>query len=103
MNITISIMILSIIAVICILIALYFVIKSIKSKNLEPKIIELITVAEAKFASGEGNKKFEYVFDELYNKFAPSIIRILFSAEEIRNMIQFVFDKIKIALDYKGE
>lgn len=103
MNITISIMILSIIAVICILIALYFVIKSIKSKNLEPKIIELITVAEAKFKSGEGNKKFEYVFDELYNKFAPSIIRILFSAEEIRNMIQFVFDKIKIALDYKGE
>lgn len=103
MNTSIIIMILSISISILALIALYFTIKAIKSKKLEPKIVELITIAESKFNSGEGSKKFEYVFDELYNKFAPSIIRVLFSAQEIRNLIQYVFDKIKIALDYKGE
>lgn len=85
------------------LLIIYFLLKTIKAKKLEPKIIELITKAEAKFKSGNGSIKFEYVFDELYNKYAPVMIKVLFSAAEIRAMIQYVFDKIKIALDYNAE
>ena len=85
------------------LILIYYLEKTIKAKKLEPKIIELITAAEVKFQSGNGSIKFEYVFDELYNKYAPVLIKVLFSAQEIRTMIQYVFDKIKIALDYKPE
>ena len=44
------------------LLIIYFLLKTIKAKKLEPKIIELITKAEAKFKSGNGSIKFEYVF-----------------------------------------
>lgn len=76
--------------------------KLIKIDKLEPIIIELITEAESKFKSGEGSEKFEYVFDKLYNTLAPKPVKILFSAQEIRNIIQYIFNKVKIALDYKG-
>lgn len=81
------------------LITMYFIFKAIKQNQLEPKIIELITEAEGKFT--EGNVKFEYVFDKLYNVFAPKIVKLLFSTDEIKHIIQFVFDKVKIALDYQ--
>lgn len=98
MNIQIIILLLIFIAS---LISVYFIIKAIKEKQLEPKIIELITEAEGKFT--EGNVKFEYVFDKLYNVFAPKTVKILFSANEIRHIIQYVFDKVKIALDYNNK
>lgn len=79
----------------------FLFVRKVKREQLEPKIIELITEAEDKFDSG--NVKFEYVFDRVYNIFAPKIVKILFSSKEIRQIIQYVFDKVKIALDYKGE
>ncbi len=101
MNILLAILVIAIL--ILLIIGSIIFIKLIKKNQLEPKIIELITEAEIKYNSGEGVKKFEYVFDKLYNTFAPKVIKILFSADEIKMIIQFVFDKVKIALDYKGE
>ena len=86
-----------------ILIDIILVVKLIKANQLEPIIVKLITEAEGLYKSGEGNLKFDYVFDKVYNTFAPKIVKVLFSADEIKKIIQFVFNKIKIALDYKGE
>ena len=102
MNIQVIIYIIGLmITFIAILVASYFIIKAIKQNKLEPKIIELITEAEGLYQSGQGSLKFEYVFDKLYNVFAPKMIRVLFSADEIKKIIQYVFDKVKIALDYQ--
>ena len=85
------------------LITIILLFKLIKANQLEPTIIKFITEAENLYNSGEGNLKFDYVFDKVYNTFAPKIVKLLFSANEIKGIIQFVFNKIKIALDYKGE
>ena len=82
---------------------LVYVIRIIKKNKLEPKVVELITQAEARFKDGNGDVKFEYVFDQLYNKYAPVTFKIFFTSQEVRAFIQIVFDKVKIALDYRGE
>ena len=61
--------------------------KLIQEHKLEPVIINLITEAEEKYESGEGSKKFEYVFDKLYNTFAPKIVKLLDSANKIQTAI----------------
>ena len=94
----IGLIVISGLSIIALLYIIILGIKAAKENELEPKIIELITEAEDKFT--EGSVKFEYVFDKLYNILAPDIVRVLFSAKEIRQIIQYVFDKVKIALDY---
>lgn len=89
-----------IIGIICLV---YYIIRNIEIKKLEPVIIKLITEAEHQFTSGEGSKKFDYVFDKLYDNFMPGAFKIFFTSKDIKSIIQFIFDKIKIALDYRGE
>ena len=89
-----------IIGVICLI---YYIIRNISLKKLEPIIIKLITEAEKEFNSGEGSKKFDYVFQKLYDNFMPGVLKIFFTPKDIKSIIQFIFDKIKIALDYKGD
>lgn len=95
----IGLIVISALSIIALLIVIVVGFKAAKENELEPKIIELITEAEGKFT--EGSVKFEYVFDKLYNVFAPKIVKLLFSTDEIKHIIQFVFDKVKIALDYQ--
>ena len=95
----IGLIIISALSIVALLIVIVVGFKAAKENELEPKIIELITEAEGKFT--EGSVKFEYVFDKLYNVLAPNIVKVLFSAKEIRQIIQYVFDKVKIALDYQ--
>lgn len=95
----IGLIVISALSIIALLIVIVVGFKAAKENELEPKIIELITEAEGKFT--EGSVKFEYVFDKLYNVLAPNIVKVLFSAKEIRQIIQYVFDKVKIALDYQ--
>lgn len=89
-----------IIGIICLI---YYIIRNVELKKLEPIIIKLITEAEQEFNSGEGSKKFDYVFQKLYDTVMPGFFKIFFTSTDMKKIIQFIFDKIKIALDYKGD
>lgn len=95
--------ILTLVVILALVIASFIIIKLIQKYKLEPKIIQLIIEAEKQLGNGKGAEKFEYVFDEVYNKLVPGWFKLLFSAKEVRQIIQFVFDKVKTALHYKGE
>ena len=56
---------------------------------------ELIPEAEEVFLDREksGEQKMEWVIDQI-GMFVPGLLKIVFSEERIRSMIQFVFDRI---------
>lgn len=85
---------------ILLIIALYFILKTIKFYNLQEPIIELIVKAEDIYKQGQNAEKFDYVFNSIYS-FLPTPFRILISQNDLKKLIQDVFDLVKCALDYK--
>ena len=87
-----------VIGVIIVLGALYV---SIKNNGLRQVVISLIVEAEKAFEYGKNSEKFNYVFENFYERL-PILLKLLLTKEDIVNFIQIVFDEIKISLDYKN-
>ncbi|MDF2866251.1 MAG: hypothetical protein K0R72_1069 [Clostridia bacterium] len=74
---------------------------SIKNKGLREVAIILIVEAEKAFEYGKNSEKFNYVFENFYERL-PIIFKLLLTKQNVINFIQMVFDEIKISLDYKN-
>lgn len=74
---------------------------SIKNRGLREVAISLIVEAEKAFEYGKNSEKFNYVFENFYERL-PTIFKLLVTKENVINFIQTVFNEIKIALDYKN-
>lgn len=97
-NQTLCIIIL-IIACICILGYLYYL---IKKNGLRATTIELIVYAEKTLGNEKGKEKMDMVIDSL-TSCLPAPIRLFVTKENIEKFVQHIFDEIKEALDYKAE
>lgn len=89
-----------VIIVIAIIIAFGSLYLSIKNKGLRETAIYFIVEAEKKFEYGKNSEKFNYVFEQVYNRL-PTILKFIVTKENVIKFIQTIFDEIKIALDYK--
>jgi hypothetical protein len=92
--------ILTIIAfLIIVLLIVFFVIWQIKKNGLKKFIIEQIVYAEEVYT--DNKVKFESVVNQVINKlpFPFNLIPVTV----IENLVQTVFDNVKIALNYKGD
>lgn len=74
---------------------------SIKNNGLRQVAITLIVEAEQAFEYGKNSEKFNYVFENFYERL-PTLFKLLLTKENVINFIQVIFDEIKIALDYKN-
>lgn len=73
---------------------LYFVAKG-KYRNAAKQILlSLVVAAEKNFGGGTGKIKFSYVAEKLYEKM-PAVIQIMFTEEDIEDMIEEAVDKMK--------
>lgn len=72
---------------------------AIKNKGLRQVAIILIVEAEKAFEHGKNSEKFNYVFENFYERL-PTLLKLLITKEDIVSFIQKVFDEVKIALDY---
>ncbi len=89
-----------VIIVIGILVAIGVLVFSIKNKGLRETAIYFIVEAEKKFEYGKNSEKFNYVFEQVYNRL-PTILKFVVTKENVIEFIQTIFDEIKIALDYQ--
>jgi len=67
--------------------------------NLRSIAYALMLQAERVFSAGEGKKKFEIVFDRLYNYLLPVWFRIFISPDEMRRILQGWYELAKDYLD----
>lgn len=72
---------------------------SIKKLGLRKFLIQMIVVAEEMFEHGQNDDKFNYVFDQFYQRL-PAMFRMLVTQNMIKKFIQATFEEIKLALDY---
>lgn len=82
---------------IIILVAVVLLIVAYKAghRNIVKKIIlSLVVQAEKALGSGTGELKYAMVIEAVYNKL-PTVLRFLFTPEEIDNMIEEGVDKLK--------
>ena len=97
-NQTLCIIIL-IIACVCVLGYLFYL---IKKNGLRATAIELIVYAEKVLGSGKGKEKMDMVIDK-FTAILPLPIRLFVTKEAIKVFVQHVFDEVKEALDYREE
>ena len=97
-NQTLCIIIL-IIACVCVLGYLFYL---IKKNGLRATAIQLIVYAEKTLGSGQGKEKMDMVIDKI-TELLPLPIRLFVTKEAIQLFVQHIFDEIKEALDYKAE
>lgn len=97
-NQTLCIIIL-IIACVCVLGYLFYL---IKKNGLRATAIELIVYAEKALGSGKGKEKMDMVIDK-FTAILPLPIRLFVTKEAIKVFVQHVFDEVKEALDYREE
>lgn len=98
MNSEILCIIILVVACICILGYLYWM---IKKNGLRAFVIKLIVAAEQEFEKGANQDKINYVIDGLL-VFLPKILRCFITRENVKAFVQGVFDDVKEALDYRG-
>lgn len=72
---------------------------NIKKLGLRKFLVRMIVVAEEAFEYGQNDDKFNYVFNQFYQRL-PAMIRMLVSQQMIKKFIQETFDEIKLALDH---
>ncbi len=75
-------------------IVLCFVAKGRYRKAAKQILLSLVIAAENKFGGGTGKIKFSYVAEKLYEKM-PVIVQILFTAEDIADMIEVAVEDMK--------
>ena len=97
-NQTLCIIIL-IIACVCVLGYLFYL---IKKNGLRATTIQLIVSAEKALGSGQGKEKMDMVIDK-FTAILPLPIRLFVTKEAIKTFVQHVFDEVKEALDYREE
>lgn len=90
-----------VIIVIGVIITLSSLYISIKNNSFRQVVINLIVEAEKVFQYGKNSEKFDYVFENFYQRL-PAFLKLLLTKQNIINFIQIVFDEIKISLDYKN-
>lgn len=84
----------------CLLIILFiYMYWQIKENGLNTFIIAMITKAEEEFNEGENEEKINFVIDRVI-AILPGFLRLCLNRELVKNIVQDVFDKIKVALDY---
>jgi len=88
-----------VIIVIGVILALGTFYVSVKKIGLRKTVINLIVEAEQAFQYGKNSEKFNYVFENLY-AVLPTMIKMLYTKEDIQQFIQLIFDEIKISLNY---
>lgn len=77
----------SIILIIVFVIAMLYLAKKGETATLNKIMFALVTQVEKEFASGTGRLKLSVVVDAVYQRM-PTILRFLFSEEEIESMIE---------------
>lgn len=87
-----------VIIVIAVIVAIGMLYFAIKNKGLRETAIYFIVEAEKKFEHGKNSEKFNYVFEQVYNRL-PTILKFIVTKENVITFIQAIFDEIKIALD----
>lgn len=73
---------------------LYFAAKGKYRKVAKQILLSLVVTAEKQFGGGTGAIKYSYVSEKLYEKM-PNVIQLMFSANDIANMIEDAVDKMK--------
>ena len=76
---------------------LLFVAKGKYRKIAKQILLSLVVSAEKKFGGGTGDVKFSYVWEKLYERM-PFIVRLLFTADDIANMIEDAVSHMKECL-----
>lgn len=90
-----------IISIVIILVCIaFYLFWKIKEKGLRGTAIELIVEAERKFDNG--NEKMEYCIEKLV-ALIPMPFSLFITEDMVRKLIQEIFNRIKIALDYNNE
>lgn len=77
----------SVLVILIVLIGILFLIKRNQIQKVNEILFYLVTEAEAQFGGGTGALKYAAVVTWLYDRL-PAIIRILFTAKQIDDMIE---------------
>ncbi len=72
---------------------------NIKKLGLRRFLVRMIVVAEEAFEYGQNEDKFNYVFNQFYQRL-PAVIRMCVTQQMVKKFIQETFDEIKLALDH---
>lgn len=91
----IKIIIVNIIGVVCII----YLFWKIKKKGLKTVAIEFIIKAEELYEKGDNESKLNYVIDKVIESI-PLPFNIVITRENIKSLVQNIFDSIKSELDY---
>ena len=90
-----------IVALAVILVAvLMYVAWQIKKNGLKNTAIQLIVEAEKQLENGD--EKMNYCIEKMIT-LIPMPFSLFVTTDMVKDLIQSVFDKVKVALDYKGE
>ena len=90
-----------VIGIILLILLIIYAYWRIKENGLNKFIIEMITKAEEEFNEGENEEKINFVIDKVI-MILPRPIQLIVTREMIKKLVQDIFDKIKIALDYNS-
>jgi hypothetical protein len=66
--------------------------------ELKQDILKLILLAEKKYGDDEGNLKFQWVADRVYNVL-PAPFKFFFNSKDLEDLIQSVYNNAKDLLD----
>lgn len=88
----------SILVVIAFIILIIVLIKRGEIVILKQILFNLVTKAEQMYGDGTGKLKYAAVADWLYQRI-PAVLKFLFTAKDIENMIEEVLDAAKVAWD----
>ena len=88
--------IISIAIIVAIIFLIYLLLKV--NEKIRTKAYEFFLKAEHEFMSGEGEIKMDYVVSNVY-VYLPAIIRVFMTEENLKTMLQKLFDEIKDLLD----
>jgi hypothetical protein len=91
----------TILVIAIVLTIVFYLVRKKEYDRLRQMAYVLILQAEHQYREYEkaGKIKFEFVFDNLYNKYIPQWLIFLFPPYVVRELIQNVFDTIKDKLD----
>lgn len=81
---------------------LFFVAKGKNRKIAKQILLSLVVAAEKQFGGGTGDIKFSYVWEKLYERM-PFVVRLLFTADEIADMIEEAVSYMKERLSEDEE
>jgi hypothetical protein len=93
--------VITILVIAIVLTIIFYLVRKKEYDRLRQMAYVLILQAEHQYREYEkaGKIKFEFVFDNLYNKYIPQWLIFLFPPYVVRELIQNVFDTIKDKLD----